>query len=91
MVVTVRIPAPLRSHTDGASEISVQAPTVLDALQAIGTHHPRLRKHLMDRGGAPRADVSVYVNDVDIQDADGVQTKLNAGDVLHILPRVRGE
>jgi sulfur-carrier protein len=90
MSVTVRVPAPLRFHTDGAAEISVEAPTVFDALQAIGTHHPKLRPALMDRDGTPRATIAVYVNDVDIRTAQGVQTKLHRGDVIRLVPAIRG-
>ena len=90
MSVRVRIPTPLRSATDGAAELSLDAPTVAVAIGELESRYPAIRGRLRDESGALRRFVNLYVNGEDVRFLTGLQTTLNNGDELSIVPAVAG-
>jgi sulfur-carrier protein len=89
MAVTVKIPAQLRATTDGASELEVEGGTVGEALDAVFSKHDELRDRITDSGELRRF-VNVYVAGEDIRFQDGLETPINDGDEVTILPAVAG-
>ena len=89
-MITVRIPTQLRSLSGGASEVSVEAATVAEALRALDGAHPGFGERLFDETGALRRFVNVFVADEDIRFLDGVETALTSGQVVSIIPAVAG-
>jgi len=85
----VKIPAQLRGVTDGEGEIEVDATTVGEALDAVFNQHDDLRGRITEDGGLRRF-VNVYVSGEDIRFQDGLDTKLQDGDEVTILPAVAG-
>ena len=84
------IPAPLRSYTDNAREIPVQAGTVAAALDEMVARYPALRTHLFTETGDLRAFVNLFLNDEDIRHLQGVETSLGEHDQLLIIPSIAG-
>jgi sulfur-carrier protein len=89
VAVTVKIPAQLRAVTDGAGEIEVDGGTVGEALDAVFDQHDDLRERITEDGGLRRF-VNVYVSGEDIRFQDGLDTQLEDGDEVTILPAVAG-
>lgn len=89
MAVTVKIPAQLRTVTDGAGEIEVEGATVGEALDAVFARHDGLRDRITT-DGTLRRFVNVYVSGEDIRFRDGLETKVDPGDEVTILPAVAG-
>jgi molybdopterin synthase sulfur carrier subunit len=90
MSVRVRIPTPLRAATDGAAELSLEAPNVGTVISELETRYPAIRGRLRDESGALRRFVNLYVNGEDVRFAKGLDTSLNSGDELSIVPAVAG-
>ncbi len=88
--ITVRLPGPLRSCCDGASELSLSAASVRAALETLESRHPRLHKSICDETGAVRRHVNVFVNSSHVRDHQGLDTPLARGDVITIMPAVSG-
>ena len=88
--VTIHVPAPLRSCCDGASELPLPAASVRAALGEMERRHPALYRSICDETGAVRRHVSLFVNAWHIRDRDGLDTALQGGDVITILPAVSG-
>ena len=88
--VTLRIPTPLRSSTDGQSTVEVEADTVDTALRALVDRYPDLADNLYDDGDELRQFVNVYVGDEDVRFGDGVETPLEPGDEVSIVPSIAG-
>ncbi len=61
------IPTPLRVYADKQDAVLVQAETVGEALNALTSQHPDLKKHLYSDEGKLRAFVNVYLNDEDVR------------------------
>ena len=89
MSVTVKIPAQLRAVTDGEGELEVDGETVGEALDAVFEEHDDLRERITEDGGLRRF-VNVYVSGEDIRFQDGLDTAVNDGDEVTILPAVAG-
>jgi MoaD family protein len=89
MAVTVRIPTQLRAATDGQSEVEVSGSTVGEALDAVFDAHGDLRERITQDGDLRRF-VNVYVSGEDIRFQQGLETGINDGDEVTILPAVAG-
>ena len=90
MTIKIHVPAVLRSSCEGASELSLSASSVRAALEEIERRHPSLYKSICDETGAVRRHVNLFVNESSIRDREGLDTALEPGDVLTILPAVSG-
>jgi len=88
--VTIRIPTPLRSATDGQSTVEVEGRTVDEALRTLVDQYPDLADNLYNEDDELRQFVNVYVGDDDIRFGDGVETPLEAGDEISIVPSIAG-
>ena len=87
----VYIPTPLRAYTAGQPSVEVSAATVAEALSALTSSHPELKKHLFTEEGKVRAFVNLYLNDEDIRylpEKDA--TSVKATDTLSIIPSIAG-
>lgn len=89
MPVTVKIPSQLRVATDGAEEVEVEGATVGEALDAVFAEYSDLRERITQDGDLRRF-VNVYVSGEDIRFQDGLQTAIEDGDEVTILPAVAG-
>lgn len=90
MPVTVQIPAPLRSHTDGQDNIEAQGQDVKAVLSDVITRFPALKDRIYDPAGQPRRFINFFINDEDIRFLDGLDSALKEGDTLAIIPAVAG-
>jgi sulfur-carrier protein len=88
-MTTIKIPTPLRAYTDGNAEITVQGGTVGEALNDLLTKHPDLRQHLYN-GDELRNFVNVFIGEEDMRYRDGLDTSLEPGDNLRIIPSIAG-
>lgn len=89
-LVTIRIPTPLRSYTDGADQVAVWAVTVGEALVELGDAHPGILERVMAADGTLRQFVNVYLGPDNVRVMQGLATPLTAGAVLAIVPAVAG-
>ncbi len=89
-MATVRIPTQLRTLSGGAAEVSVDGATVGEVLAALETAHPGFSARLFDDAGGLRRFVNVFVADEDVRFADGLDTKVEAGQTVSIIPAVAG-
>ena len=90
MPVTVRVPGALRQQTGGRTAVEVAASNIAQALEALEALHPKLRPLLRDEQGVLRPKVQVYLNDVHVRFLQGLETPLNDGDQIYVVPNVMG-
>lgn len=89
MPATVRIPTSLRSLTDGSASVEVQPGKLNELLDDLADRFPDLGARLLE-DGKPRRFVNIFVAEDDIRFLDGVDTPVNDGQVVTILPAVAG-
>ena len=89
-IVTIHLPGPLRPYAGRVSRLEIAAGTVKAALEDLERSRPALYRNVCDETGALRRHLNVFVNADNIRDKDGVDTALEAGDVVTFLPAVSG-
>lgn len=81
----------LRRVTGGEKETSVEASNVREALNALASRYGRkFKERIFKEDGGVRGVIAVYVNGKDIRLLNGLETKLDDGDELAVLPTVAG-
>jgi adenylyltransferase/sulfurtransferase len=88
-MATIKIPTPLRAYSGGNAEIEVGGETVGAALADLVAKHPELKTHLYN-GEQLRNFVNVFLGEEDIRYRDGMDTPIEAGDSLRIIPSIAG-
>ena len=85
----VRIPPTLRSETDGAREVEASGGTVRELLDDLLGRFPALRGQLLeDEQLAPF--VNVYVEGEDVRTKNGLETAVDDGSTVILLPAMAG-
>lgn len=86
----LKIPTPLRYYTDGNAEVSVTGSTVSAAMRSLVEQFPALEGHLYNRKGELRAFVNLFLGEDNIKDLQGLETPLDEGDTLRLIPSIAG-
>ena len=80
----------MRSYTRGESLLSLNGNIVSEVLQDLGRQFPELTPHLYTKKGNLAAFIHIFVNEEDIRNLDGLETKLNPDDQVVIVPSIAG-
>jgi molybdopterin converting factor small subunit len=88
--ITIFVPGLLRQYCDGAARLTMPATRVRAALEQVEAKYPVLYRSVCNETGAVRKHVNLFVNTDSIRDLDGLDTALDDGDELIILPAVSG-
>ncbi len=86
----VKIPAPLRRHTNGEAQIEVPGERVRDAFGHLQAQYPSLGERVFDEKGEVRSHLIVFLNNEDIRFLCGLDTPLRDGDTVVLLPALAG-
>lgn len=89
-MATVRIPPVLRSSVGGAKEVGAAGSNVGEVLRALAEEHPATQGQLFGESGELNRYVNVYLNDEDVRVLEGLDTNVEDGDVIVILPAMAG-
>jgi sulfur-carrier protein len=85
----VRIPPTLRGETEGAREVEANGRTVRELMEDLMGRFPALRGQLLeDEELAPF--VNVYVEGEDVRTRDGLETPVDDGATVILLPAMAG-
>jgi adenylyltransferase/sulfurtransferase len=90
MSVEVRIPSPLKSLTGGKDVIQSKGSTVGEVIQEVISAYPQLRERLCDEKGDVRRFINIFLNNEDIRFKENLDTPVNDGDGLSIIPAIAG-
>ena len=88
--ITVRLPAELRPLCGGRDAVTVAAGDVRALLAALAREHAAVHRRICEDTGVPRQHIGLFVNDDSIRLLAGLDTRLQSGDVVSILPAVSG-
>jgi len=85
----VRIPPTLREQAGGARQVEADGETVRDLLDDLMSRFPALRPQLVqDEDLAPF--VNVYVEGEDVRTREGLETEVQPGSTVILLPAMAG-
>ena len=89
-MTTLKIPTPLRYYTNGKAEVSVSGSNVAEAMRNLVEQYPTLEQHLYNGKGDMRAFVNLFLGEDNIKDLQGLETPLQDGDTLRLIPSIAG-
>lgn len=85
----IKIPTPLRVYTDNEATVEVEGNTVQELLGSLVSQYPELEQHIFNDGKL-RSFVNVFLGDEDIRFLEGVETPVDSGESLRIIPSIAG-
>jgi molybdopterin synthase sulfur carrier subunit len=88
-VTVVRIPPTLRDETGGLSSLEARGETVRDLLDDLMGRFPQLRERIYP-GGELAHFVNVYVEGEDVRTREGLDTSVEDGATVILLPAMAG-
>ena len=90
MGISVRIPTPMRPLTKGEAEVLIEGKTVQEVIDNLDESFKGIKERLCDEEGNLRRFVNLYLNDEDIRFLQNLDTRVNDGDGLSIVPAIAG-
>lgn len=90
MAVTVLISATLRSFVNHNARLALEGESVGEILNILTDEYPEARNVLFDQDNSLRPFVNVYINHIDINASEGLETKVRSGDEIILLPVIAG-
>ena len=84
--VTPSLHTPLMSVTNAISSVII----VGAIIASLDSQFPGIKSRLCDDNGDLRSFVNIYVNGEDIRFMDGMESGVNSGDEISIVPAVAG-
>ena len=90
MPVSVRLPTVMRAAAGGQTSVEANAGTLAEVLEDLVRQFPNLRAQLLTDSGELHRFVNVYINDEDVRFLDKLQTKVDDGAQVSIVPAVAG-
>ncbi|NND75074.1 MAG: molybdopterin synthase sulfur carrier subunit [Ilumatobacter sp.] len=90
MAVNVRIPTTMRPLTGGEKQVALEPGSLAEVISALEAAHPGMGDRLLDEDGTLRKFVNVFVDDDDVRYLDGLDTEVDDGITVSIIPAVAG-
>ena len=90
MSVSVRLPTVMRAAAGGQTTVQANPGPLSEVLEDLVRQFPNLRAQLLTDGGDLHRFVNVYVDDEDVRFLDKLQTQINDGAQVSIVPAVAG-
>jgi len=91
-LATVKVLLPtVLARLSGRPELTVEASTVIEALRELAKlYGDELRSRLFEGEGKVNRRLNIYVNGRNVRFLEGLNTRLNDGDTVSIIPAVSG-
>lgn len=90
MSVSVRIPTTLRPMSGGNKIVEVEPGALSEVIAGLEAQHPGFADRLLDDDGSLRKFVNIFVDDDDVRYLDGLETPVDDGITVSIIPAVAG-
>ena len=89
MSVEVRVTSILQRIV-GTKSVQSEGATVAELLEDVNTRFPGFKEQISMDDGSLHRFVNIYINDEDIRFLQSLETPVQEGDVLSILPALAG-
>jgi molybdopterin synthase sulfur carrier subunit len=91
MAVRVKVPTIMRKFVGGQAIVEAsEGRTLRELIDVLDRRYPGIRGSILDGEGGLRRFVNVYLNDEDVRYLGALETEVQEGDTVSILPAVAG-
>jgi MoaD family protein len=88
--VRVKVPTMMRPRVGGEAVVQGEGETLRDLLSGLEERYPGFTSTIVTDTGTLHRFVNLYVNDEDVRYLGSLETRLEDGDTIAILPAVAG-
>jgi MoaD family protein len=74
----------------GSKSVQAEGATIAEVLQGVNERFPGFREQITMEDGSLHRFVNIYINDEDIRFMQQLDTPVESGDVVSILPALAG-
>jgi molybdopterin synthase sulfur carrier subunit len=89
VAVEVRVTSVLQ-RVIGQKSVEAEGKTIAEVLEGVNARYPGFREQITMEDGSLHRFVNIYVNDEDIRFMQQLETPVEPGDVVSILPALAG-
>lgn len=89
MPVEIRVTSVLQ-RVIGSKSVETEGSTIAEVLERMNNQYPGFREQITMEDGSLHRFVNIYVNDEDIRFLQQLDTPVESGDVVSILPALAG-
>lgn len=90
MAISVYIPTPFRRMTQNRENVTAEGATVGEVLDAVERAFPGFANLVYDEDHRVPTHINVYLNNTEIHDLDGIDTAVQDGDQIAVIPALAG-
>jgi len=90
VAVRVKVPTMMRPRVGGQAVVHGEGTTLREVLAALEVQYPGFTSTIVTDAGGLHRFVNLYVNDEDVRYLGSLETRLEDGDTVAILPAVAG-
>ncbi len=90
MAVRVKVPTMMRPRVGGQPVVEGEGSTLREVLEGLERKYPGFTSMIVTDSGGLHRFVNLYVNDEDVRYLGSLETALEDGDTVAILPAVAG-
>jgi adenylyltransferase/sulfurtransferase len=88
--VSVYIPTPFRKLTGNRQHVDAEGANVGEVLASVDKQFPGFRQLVFGSGDDVPAHINIYLNKQEISSLQGIQTVVNEGDEVAVIPALAG-
>lgn len=86
----LRLPVPFRRFASGRAKLQVSVGSLREALRSAFAEHGALERQIVDHEFLLRSFVRVFVDGRDCRELDGLETRIEPGARVAVVPVVAG-
>ena len=90
MSVSVYIPSPFRRITANRENVTVEGSTVGEVLDAVERAYPGFANLVYDEEHRVPRHINVYLNNTEVHDLEGIETAVQDGEQIAVIPALAG-
>ena len=90
MTTQVLIAYPLRRLTGGLGKVEAEGRTLREIIDALESRFPGIRASIFNRNGQVLPHLNIFLNEIDIHVLEGLETPVQQGDEVAIIPAIAG-
>jgi molybdopterin converting factor small subunit len=89
-MASLHLPELMKYYVDDQTDLVLDGNTVAEVIVDLVARYPSIKLHIMDKNGQLRRYINLFINHIDINELNGMDTPIQADDKIILLPSISG-